>query len=80
MRQADLVVLANAAQQLESSNVATSISHIVGMPIEKAMSALLASYRGCEWCLCKLVIYKALSKDGKSPLYYPSFRKGIWKR
>lgn len=40
MRQADLVVLANAAQQLETSSVATSVSHIIGMPIEKAMSAL----------------------------------------
>ena len=40
MQKTDVAVLANAVQQLESSNLATSLSHMVGMPIEKAMAAL----------------------------------------
>ena len=47
MQQADLAVLAHAAQQLESSSIATSISHIIGMPIEKAMSALPGHWSNC---------------------------------
>ncbi len=41
MQQADLAILATAAQQLESTNLAASISNIVGMPIEKALSAYI---------------------------------------
>ncbi len=37
-------MLANAAQQLESTNLATTISPTVGMPIEQALSALLGHW------------------------------------
>lgn len=60
MRQADLVVLANAAQQLESSSVATSISHIIGMPIEKAMSALPGHWSNIVSRITKKALEKAL--------------------
>jgi len=60
MRQADLAVLANAAQQLESSNVATSISHIIGMPIEKAMSALPGHWSNIVSRITKKALEKAL--------------------
>lgn len=60
MRQADLVVLANAAQQLESTNVATSISHIIGMPIEKAMSALPGHWSNIVSRITKKALEKAL--------------------
>jgi len=61
MRQADLVVLANAAQQLESSNVATSISHIIGMPIEKAMSTLPGHWSNVVSRITKKALEKALN-------------------
>ena len=40
MKDADFILLKNAAHQLESSSLATSLSQVVGIPIEKAMSAL----------------------------------------
>jgi len=61
MRQADLVLLANAAQQLESSNVATSISHIIGMPIEKAMSTLPGHWSNVVSRITKKALEKALN-------------------
>jgi hypothetical protein len=61
MRQADLVVLTNAAQQLESSNVTTSISHIIGVPIEKAMSALPGHWSNVVSRITKKALEKALS-------------------
>jgi len=60
MQQSDLVVLANAAQQLETSNVATSISHIIGMPIEKAMSALPGHWSNIVSRITKKALEKAL--------------------
>lgn len=60
MRQADLAVLTNAAQQLESSSVATSISHIIGMPIEKAMSALPGHWSNIVSRITKKALEKAL--------------------
>ena len=60
MQQADLVVLADAAQQLESSNMATSISQIIGMPIEKAMSALPGHWSNVVSKITKKALEKAL--------------------
>lgn len=60
MQQADLAVLANAAQDLESSSVATSISHIIGMPIEKAMSALPGHWSNIVSRVTKKALEKAL--------------------
>ncbi|MFW5444589.1 MAG: EcsC family protein [Methylococcaceae bacterium] len=60
MQQADLAVLANAAQQLESSSFATSISHIIGMPIEKAMSALPGHWSNIVSRSTKKALEKAL--------------------
>jgi len=60
MHQVDLLVLTDAAQQLESSNVATSISHIVGMPIEKAMSALPGHWSNIVTRITKKALEKAL--------------------
>lgn len=60
MQQADLAVLVRAAQQLESSNIATSISHIIGMPIEKAMSALPGHWSNIVSRITKKALGKAL--------------------
>jgi hypothetical protein len=60
MQQADLAVLANAAQHLESSSLATSISHIIGMPIEKALSALPGHWSNIVSRITKKALAKAL--------------------
>ncbi len=60
MEQSDLAVLANAAQQLESSSLATSISHIIGMPIEKAMSALPGHWSNIVSRITRKALEKAL--------------------
>jgi len=60
MQPADLALLANAAQQLESSSLATSISNIVGMPIEKAMSALPGHWSNIVTRITKKALQKAL--------------------
>lgn len=60
MQQADLAILAQAAQQLESSNFATSISNIIGMPIEKAMSALPGHWSNIVSKITRKAIEKAL--------------------
>ncbi|MCF6252238.1 MAG: EcsC family protein [Methylococcaceae bacterium] len=60
MQQADLAVLANAAQQLESSSLATSVSQIIGMPIEKAMSALPGHWSNIVSRITKKALEKAL--------------------
>lgn len=65
MQQADLAVLARAAQQLESSSIATSISHIIGMPIEKAMSALPGHWSN----IVSRITKKALEKSLDAALY-----------
>lgn len=71
MQQDDLLVLVNAAQQLESSNVATTISQIIGLPIEKAMSALPGHWSNIASRVTKKALEKALdaalySLKGKS--------------
>jgi len=61
MQQADLVVLANAAQQLESSSLATSISHTIGMPIETAMAVLPGHWSNIVSRITRKALEKALS-------------------
>jgi hypothetical protein len=60
MQKADVAVLANAVQQLESSNLATSLSHMVGMPIEKAMAALPGHWSNIVSRLTRKALEKAL--------------------
>ncbi len=60
MQQADLTLLAQAAQQLESSNLATSISHVIGMPIDTAMSALPGHWSRVVSRITKKALEKAL--------------------
>jgi hypothetical protein len=40
MQQADFVALVHAAQNLELMSLATCMSQLVGMPIEKALASL----------------------------------------
>ena len=60
MQQADLVLLVAAAKQLESSSVATAISNVVGMPIEKAMAALPGHWSNIVSRITKKALEKAL--------------------
>lgn len=65
MQQADLVVLASAVQQLESTSLATSISHVIGMPIEKALSTLPGHWSN----IVSRMTRKALEKTLNVALY-----------
>ena len=65
MQQADLAVLANAAQQLELSNLAASISHTIGMPIETAMAVLPGHWSN----IVSRITRKALEKALNAALY-----------
>ena len=60
MQKADLAILATAVQQLESTNLATSISNIVGMPIEKALSALPGHWSNIVSRVTRKALEKAL--------------------
>ncbi|MCK5831029.1 MAG: EcsC family protein [Methylococcales bacterium] len=60
MQKADLAALANAVQQLESSNLATSLSHMIGMPIEKAMAALPGHWSNIVSRMTRIALEKAL--------------------
>ncbi len=55
-----MTLLAQAAQQLESSNLATSISHVIGMPIDTAMSALPGHWSRVVSRITKKALEKAL--------------------
>lgn len=60
MLQADLAELTWAAQQLESTNFATRISQLVGMPIEKALSALPGHWSTVVSRITRAALEKAL--------------------
>lgn len=60
MHRADLITLTRAAQRLESSNLATHFSHLVGMPIEKAMAALPGHWSTIVARITKQALTKAL--------------------
>lgn len=65
MQQADLVALVDAVKQLESTSLATSISHVIGMPIEKALSALPGHWSN----IVSRMTRKALEKTLNVALY-----------
>ncbi len=65
MQQNDLVALTRAAQRLETVNLATHLSHLVGMPIEKAMAA----FPGHWSTIVARVTQKALTKALDSALW-----------
>jgi hypothetical protein len=60
MQQADFAALAHAAQSLESMSLATRISQLVGMPIEKAMAALPGHWSTIVTRITKIALKKAL--------------------
>lgn len=60
MQQADFVALAEAAQSLESTSLATRMSQIVGMPIEKALAALPGHWSTIVTRITKVALKKAL--------------------
>ncbi len=60
MQKADVAILTSAAQQLESSNLATSLSHTIGMPIEKAMATLPGHWSNIISRLTRKALEKAL--------------------
>ncbi len=73
MQQSDLVELAHAAQRLESTNIATRISHLVGMPIEKALAALPGHWSTVVSRITRTALEKAL--DGALYSLKPVARK-----
>ncbi len=75
MQQADLVELANAAQRLESTNLAARISHLVGMPIEKALAALPGHWSTVVSRITRTALQKAL--DGALYSLKPVSRKPL---
>lgn len=60
MQQADFVALAHAAQNLESMSLATRMSQLVGMPIEKAMAVLPGHWSTVVSRITHLALKKAL--------------------
>ncbi len=60
MQQNDLVALTRAAQRLETVNLATHLSHLVGMPIEKAMAAFPGHWSTIVARITKKALTKAL--------------------
>lgn len=60
MQQADFVALVQAAQSLESMSLATRMSQLVGMPIEKVMASLPGHWSFIVTRITKLALKKAL--------------------
>jgi 3-methyladenine DNA glycosylase AlkC len=60
MQQADFVALVHAAQSLESMSLATRMSQLIGMPIEKAMAALPGHWSTIVTRITKIALKKAL--------------------
>lgn len=60
MQQADFVALVHAAQSLESMSLATRMSQLVGMPIEKVMAALPGHWSTMVTRITKIALKKAL--------------------
>ncbi len=60
MQKADLVALTRAAQRLETINLATHLSQLVGMPIEKAMAAFPGHWSTIIARVTKSALTKAL--------------------
>ncbi|MCK5354549.1 MAG: EcsC family protein [Methyloprofundus sp.] len=60
MEQADLDALKKSATRLESTNIATKISHFVGLPIEKTLDALPGHWSTVVTKVTKTALTKAL--------------------
>lgn len=60
MQQADFISLVQAAQSLESMSLATRMSQLVGMPIEKAMAVLPGHWSTIVTRITKAALKKAL--------------------
>ncbi|MDD1627724.1 MAG: EcsC family protein [Methylococcaceae bacterium] len=60
MQQADFVALVHAAESLETMSLATRMSQLVGMPIEKAMAALPGHWADIVTRITKMALKKAL--------------------
>lgn len=73
MREVDLKLLAQAAQRLETTNLAARISHLLGMPIEKALSALPGHWSTIVSRITRTALEKAL--DGALYSLKPISRK-----
>lgn len=73
MREVDLRLLAQAAQRLETTNLAARISHVLGMPIEKALSALPGHWSSIVSRITRTALEKAL--DGALYSLRPAPRK-----
>lgn len=73
MREVDLKLLTLAAQRLETANLAARISHMLGMPIEKALSALPGHWSTIVSRITRTALEKAL--DGALYSLKPVVRK-----
>jgi hypothetical protein len=73
MQYADLVALTQAAQRLETINLATHLSQLIGMPIEKAMAAFPGHWSTIVARATKTALSKAL--DGALWTLKPGKRK-----
>ncbi|MFI3137564.1 MAG: EcsC family protein [Methylococcaceae bacterium] len=71
MQQDDLVALTRAAQRLETVDLATHLSQLIGMPIEKAMAA----FPGHWSTIVARVTQAALSKALKGALWTMTAKK-----
>ncbi|MEQ1635635.1 MAG: EcsC family protein [Methylococcales bacterium] len=71
MQQDDLVALAHAAQRLETVNLATHLSQLIGMPIEKAMAA----FPGHWSTIVARITHAALRKALKGALWTMGAKK-----
>jgi len=60
MQQADFVALVHAAESLETMSLATRMSQLVGMPIEKALAALPGHWSTIVTRITKAALKKAL--------------------
>lgn len=60
MRQDDVAELVQAAQRLETSNLATRISQLIGMPIEKALATLPGHWSTVVSRITRTALHKAL--------------------
>ncbi len=60
LTQADIIILAQAVQRLETSSVAARIGYVIGMPIEKALAALPGHWSTIVSRVTRVALEKAL--------------------
>jgi hypothetical protein len=61
LSQADIIVLAQAVQRLETTGLAARIGHLIGMPIEKALAALPGHWSTIVSRATQVALEKALN-------------------